>query len=172
MNVRNVHERSVIGSMEVAGQLLDSLAGPDDRLWPSEHWPPLRLNDGLCVGSSGGHGPVCYRVSAYDPGRRVAFSFLNSGIAAGMDGGHYFELVRDRELVLMRHVLEAQCSFRIWLRWALVIRPLHDALVEDALDRAHHAMDPTFTGKAHWSLGVRVLRNLVARKESKSKGRD
>jgi hypothetical protein len=163
MKVRNVHERGMIGTMEVAGQLLDSLAGTDDRLWPSDQWPPMKLDGELCVGSSGGHGPVCYRVSAYDPGRKVAFSFVDSGIAAGMDGGHYFEAVQDGERVVLRHVLEATCGLGMWLHWALVIRPLHNALLEDALDRAQHAMDPTFKGSANWSPWVRVLRCIVAR---------
>ncbi len=34
MKIRNVHERSMTGPATVVSDLLDGLAGPNDRLWP------------------------------------------------------------------------------------------------------------------------------------------
>ncbi len=163
MKIRNVHERSMVGTMKVAGQLLDRLSGPDDRLWPGDRWPPMKFDLPLCVGAVGGHGLVCYRVSAYDPGRRVGFTFIDSGLTAGMDGGHSFDVTENGERVVIRHVLEAECSVSTWLLWGVIIRPLHDALLEDALDRAEKAMNPSFDGAARWSAWVRVLRSVLKR---------
>jgi len=164
MKIRNVHERSMIGSAEVAAELLDGLSGPNDRLWPRDQWPPMKLDAPLGVGSDGGHGPVRYRVSEYVAGRRVSFRFIDSGMTAGMHGGHYFEVTPDRERIVIRHVLEADCSFSTWLRWAVMIRPLHDALLEDALDGAERALNPAFSGTTPWSPWVRFLRFLIRRK--------
>ena len=74
-----------------------------------------------------------------------------------------FDVTWSGERVVIRHVLEAECGVGTWLRWALVIRPLHDALLEDALDRAEHAMNPAFAGSARWSPWVRLLRSVLNR---------
>ena len=161
MRIRNVHERVMVGPREVAAGLVDGLSGPNDRLWPGDAWPSLQLDMPLCVGAAGGHGPVRYRVSEYEPGRKVAFRFDNSGLAAGLDGGHYFEVAERGEQVTLRHVIEAKCDLRTWLHWLLLIEPLHDALLEDALDRAELAVNPSFSGSSRWSLWVRFLRFLV-----------
>jgi hypothetical protein len=165
VKIRNVHERRMLGATTGAGELFDSLGGPGDRLWPSDRWPPMKLDDGLNRGSSGGHGPVRYCVTAYDPGRRVVFSFLDSGLAKGMRGGHGFEVVATDEGVMIRHELEATCGVMTWLLWGLVIRPLHDALLEDALDRAERAMNPESTASSTWSPWVRLLRSILARQQ-------
>jgi len=34
--ILNVHERALPVSFDIAAQILDSLAGSDDRLWPNE----------------------------------------------------------------------------------------------------------------------------------------
>jgi hypothetical protein len=66
----NVHQRSLAVPVAEAGFLIDGLAGPDDRLWPSDRWPAMRFDRPLGVGARGGHGPVRYAVGAYVPGRR------------------------------------------------------------------------------------------------------
>ena len=78
MQILNVHERSMDGPRTIASELLDGLSGPNDRLWPNDRWPPMKLDATLHVGSAGGHGPVHYRVSEYIPGTKVAFSFDDS----------------------------------------------------------------------------------------------
>jgi len=164
MRIRNVHERTMSGSTEAVAGLLDSLSGPNDRLWPGDRWPPMKLDAPLRVGAVGGHGPVRYRVSEYCPGLKVTFSFDNSGLAAGFDGQHYFEAVPVGEQVTLRHVLEAKCGLGTWLHWFAIIRPLHDALLEDALDRAERVLVPSSAASTRWSLWVRLLRLAIGAK--------
>jgi hypothetical protein len=44
----------------------------------------------------------------------------------------------------------------------LVFRPLHDALIEDSLDRAEHAVTGIVARPARWSGTVRQLRLRLA----------
>lgn len=126
--------------------MLDSLASDGDRLWPCDRWPAMRFErpldarvpaDPLRVGAGGGHGPIRYQVSRYLPGRLVEFSFCP---ASGLHGEHRFEVVPEGDATVLRHVLEARPIGRGRLIWPLVMRPLHDALIEDALDRAERAV--------------------------------
>jgi hypothetical protein len=163
MKILNVHERSMDGPRTIVSELLDGLSGPNDRLWPSDRWPPMKLDSPLHVGSAGGHGQVHYRVSEYIPGTKVAFSFDDSGLVAGMEGAHWFEVIPNGKQTVLRHVIEATCNFRTWLFWAVVVRPLHDALLEDALDRAERAVTTSSHGPSRWSLWVRFLHSLLRR---------
>jgi hypothetical protein len=134
MRIHNVHERTVAMSAEEAGRLLDGLASPNDRLWPAERWPEMRFDRGLVVGARGGHGPIRYEVVGLEPGRRVRFRFREM---RGLDGEHGFEIEpAGPGAAVLRHVVDAEARGPIALWWLVVIRPLHDALVEDALDRA------------------------------------
>jgi hypothetical protein len=153
--VRNVHERLVELAPAEAGKLIDSLAGPGDRLWPGDRWPPMRLDPGLEVGARGGHGPVRYSVSDYEPGRRVTFRFASR---RRFPGHHWFEVFTRDGRTVLRHVLEAQPHGRMRLIWPLGIRWLHDACLEDLLDRAAGA-PPRRHGA--W---VRLLRRLLRRR--------
>ena len=101
----------------------------------------MRFDAPLQTGASGGHGPIRYHVSDYVPGRRVEFQFDRKGMAAGLDGRHYFEVISRRDHVLLRHVVDAECDFRTWMKWHVMIGPMHDALLEDALDRAQIVLD-------------------------------
>ncbi len=166
MRIRNVHRRRIAASLSRAGALLDSLAGPDDRLWPHDRWPPMRLDRPLAIGACGGHGPVYYRVSAYSPGCRVAFDFDPArGLMRGLRGHHAFELSEDCDEVVLEHVLEAEGSLRDALRWFLMVRPLHDALIEDALDRADCALVGNTPPPERWSRWVLLLRWLARRRK-------
>lgn len=49
------------------------------------------------------------------------------------------------------------------LAWPLAFRPLHDAVLEDALDRAGLATTGRVARPARWSPYVRFLRALAAR---------
>jgi hypothetical protein len=61
----------------------------------------------------------------------------------------------------LRHVLEMRITGPARLTWPLVFRPLHDALIEDSLDRAAASvgMPPT---RRPWPPEVRLLRRLLA----------
>ncbi len=167
MKIMNVHERSCRVAPELVGTLIDSLSGVDDHLWPRSKWPAQALDGPLEEGARGGHGPVRYTVSEYVPGRRVAYRFDPSGLVAGFDGRHYFEVIPRRSDVLLRHVLEAECDAKTWLKWKVVVEPVHDALLEDALDRAERTLHGRIEKPASWSLWVRGLRHLLAKRRQK-----
>ncbi len=159
MRVRNVHERTV-GSPEQLGALLDGLASDSDLLWPGDRWPRLRLDGPLEVDARGGHGPIGYRVELYEPTRRVRFRFERP---RGFDGFHEFQVVAIGERsVQLVHVLEARMAGSARLSWPLVFRPLHDALIEDALDNAARHATGQLQRPARWSFYVRALRRIAA----------
>ncbi len=164
MKILNIHERSMDGPAAVVSELLDGLSGPNDRLWPGDRWPPMKLDAPLGVGSAGGHGQVRYRVSEYAPGLKVVFDFDQSGLVAGLAGRHWFEVVPNGEQTVLRHVIEASSDLRTWIFWTVIVRPLHNALLEDALDRAERAMNPSRQNSSRWSLWVRFLRSRLKRK--------
>jgi len=160
--MRNVHERALPVPAARLGTLLDRLAGPDDALWPAPAWPPLRLDRPLGVGASGGHGPVRYRVSEYEPGRRIRFTF---NPAIGLAGYHEFRVVPDgAERCRLVHVLEGRLHGSTLLSWPLAVRWLHDGLIEDAFDNAELAVTGTVARPARRSAWQRFLRaRLTAR---------
>jgi hypothetical protein len=159
--VRNVHERLLAASIDHVALLIDGLASPGDRLWPRDRWPAMKFDRALQVGAAGGHGPIRYVVDAYEPGRSVRFRFTGP---KGFVGWHGFALdALDGDRVRIRHVLEMRVAGKARLSWPLVYRPLHDALIEDAFDRA----EAQFGGQVRrprWSGWVRVLRRLLARR--------
>ena len=170
MKVLNIHERKLTARPESVGALIDSLSSPDDRLWPRHQWPPMEFDAPLGKDAQGGHGPVRYTVYEYVPGERVVFQFDNSGLIAGFDGRHLFEIVPRREHVMLRHVIDAECDFKYWLKWFVLVRPLHDALLEDSLDLAEQSLNIQTDKKARWSSWVRFLRWMLARQRRKSEG--
>ncbi|MGE5404548.1 MAG: SRPBCC family protein [Candidatus Saccharibacteria bacterium] len=130
----NIHERDLKCSVTEAGALLDSLASPEDRLWPHEKWPPMILDKPLGEGAGGGHGPIGYYVEEYQPGNLVRFRFTNP---PGFLGTHTFTVDQSGPgVVRIRHVIDAQIKGMSYIMWILAIRWLHDALLEDAFDKA------------------------------------
>jgi hypothetical protein len=153
MEIRNVHARDYAAGAARLGALIDSMLDPARTIWPSPPWPALRLDRGLAVGSHGGHGPIRYEVVAYEPARRVRFAFDPK---LGFDGWH--ELAVDGTQLV--HTLAFEARGLALLRWLLVIRPLHDALLEDLLDRAALALGQT-PRRARWSWRVKLNREIL-----------
>jgi hypothetical protein len=157
MKVRNVHERSIAAPPAQVGALIDGLGGPADHLWPRDRWPALRLDGPLAVGTACGHGPIRYKVEAYDPGRRVQFRFERP---RGFVGIHGFSVEAGPGGAVLRHELVMTLVGPARLTWPLIFRPLHDALIEDALDRACAALRQPLSAPP-WSPWVRTLRRLL-----------
>ncbi|MFE1167965.1 DUF2867 domain-containing protein [Nocardiopsis sp. NPDC058789] len=154
--VHNTHQREIHAPAEAVAGLLGTLGGAEDLLWPSPAWMPMRLDRPLGVGADGGHGPIRYRVSAYEPGRRIRFAFRPP---TRFDGTHAFEvrpLGEDR--ALLRHTVTGRPRGLMRLLWPLAVRPLHDALIEDLFDNAERAVSARSPRPARWSPWVRVLR--------------
>ncbi|MGE7389276.1 SRPBCC family protein [Streptomyces sp. NPDC004126] len=155
MPVHNVHERLLPMGAAEAGALLDSLsAGQADRLWPHRTWSPMEFDRPLGPGAKGGHGPVRYTVAAYVPGTWIRFAFTGP---RGFHGFHeYAVLPVDEERTLLRHTLSMRVTGPARLSWPLAYRWLHDALLEDSLDRAERPPRRT-----RWSPYVRLLLALA-----------
>jgi hypothetical protein len=130
---------------EEGGALIDSPAGPHDGLWARDLWPEMRFDRPLGVGADGGHGPVLCAVEAYEPGRRVRFRFA---APRGSD---------------LHHLLATRLRFPARLTYPLLWLPLHDALIEDSLDRAVRTLTRAVQSPARWSPYVRLLRAILIR---------
>ncbi len=65
--MRNVHERLIPASPKAVGALVDSLAGPDDRVWPKGRWPRIGRRVTVRVGK-----PFVVRADELAPGDRRA----------------------------------------------------------------------------------------------------
>ena len=161
MRVRNLHSRNFGQSPELVGRRLDSLSARGDGLWPHERWPRMVLDQPLGVGASGGHGPIRYTVEEYEPGRQVVFRFTRP---KGFHGTHSFTLNVLEDGCELRHAIEMSVSGPTLLTWHLVYRPLHDALLEDSLDKVESDLSGGEWRLRDLSLLVRFLRNLLARR--------
>lgn len=158
--VVNVHERRLPVPADEVGRLLDRLGGPEDPLWPTPTWVRMVLDGPVAVGAAGGHGPIRYRVTCHEPGRRVEFTF-DPGV--GLVGTHTCSVRPTSPTTsVLRHVIDAETSGRMRGLWPLVVRPLHDAVVEDLLDRAEAAVGTGPDRPARWSPWVVALRALSA----------
>jgi hypothetical protein len=140
---------------------MQTLASGDDIMWPHEHWPAMRLSKGLLSGSTGGHGPIGYSVREIVPGKMIRFDFTRP---KGFKGYHYFEIVPLRpHTSVVKHVIYMRVQGLDILKWLLAIRWLHNALIEDALDKleSHFSLGQ----KLHrWSLWVRLWRYILKSK--------
>jgi Protein of unknown function (DUF3995) len=147
--VTSVHSRTLAAAPDEVGALLDTIASDQDRLWPTHKWPatPIRFDRPLAVGADGGHGMIRYRVSAYEPGRRVAFTFTPGG---GLEGTHELRVEpADASRTTLTHELAVTPAW--WMRpVAPLLLRAHDALIEDLLDCAQLATDGRVEQPARW----------------------
>ncbi|MFD7664038.1 DUF2867 domain-containing protein [Streptomyces sp. NPDC059788] len=153
--VRDVHARTVQAPAEKVGALLDRLAGDDDPLFPVPAWPAMRFDRPLGVGATGGHGFVRYRVTAYEPGRRVRFDFPGGG-------HHAIEITPlGARSCRVTHVLEDRLAGRKLAAWLLALRWAHATVVEEVLDNAERAATGTVRAPVRRSRWVRLLNRLL-----------
>ncbi len=165
MKVNNIHQRTVSSPIQPVGELLDSLSTTRDRLWPSESWPPMEFDHPLGEGVQGGHGPIRYQVTQFESGRRVRFRFTGP---PGFCGFHEFQLIsKSPEETIIRHVLRMKTTGQALFTWPVIFRPLHDALIEDAFNKAARQLGLP-AGKSDWSGWVRMLRFLLKKKARKT----
>jgi hypothetical protein len=153
MKISNVHERTIAAPSALVGALLDTLASVDDKIWPHENWPGVKFNLPLQVGATGGHGTGPYTVSSYTLGRHLRFEF-----GGGRQGYHEFTLQEvDDMTCLLRHALKARLTFNSVWRWYFLIRPLHNALIEDLFDKVESQVAKV-EHRQVWSAHVQKLR--------------
>ncbi|MEU5211548.1 DUF2867 domain-containing protein [Streptomyces sp. NPDC020742] len=136
--VREVHTRTVPAPAETVGALLDRLGADDDPLFPTPAWPAMRFDRPLAVGADGGHGPMRYRVSVHEPGRRVRFDFPDGR------GWHEVAVYPDGpDRCRVEHVLHSRQTLLTSLVWHLAIGSGHATVVEELLDNAERAAGGT-----------------------------
>lgn len=159
MRINNVHSRVfAVDSLDAVGALIDSLATADDRLWPHESWPAMRFDRPLTTGATGGHGPIRYDVVEYQPARRLHCTFTNP---TGLHGYHEWVVRPVSGGNELRHSLVANATGWLRVSWPLMWRPLHDALLEDALDKAAGQLGIATAGTP-WSGYVQALRRAAS----------
>ena len=154
----NRHERRIHAHYEEVADLLDSLAGPLDRVWPGDRWPALVMSNGSNPGSAGGHGFVRYWVESADRGRIV----MRFDPKMRLDGTHTFSVEAAESDSIVRHVIDASSSSIMKLLWPALIEPLHDALTEDAFDNIEAAVAGRAVTRSTLTGPVRRRRRLLA----------
>ena len=159
MQVKNIHERRISVPATLVGALIDTLASKGDQLWPSHKWPPMKFDKDLKVGAKGGHGPIRYFIQSYEPGKSIHFQFTSPKC---FNGYHSFRVEQSGAGAVLRHILEMKTSGLALLSWPLIFRPLHDALLEDSLDKAERNMRGNPSGSS-WTWWVKALRWLLSK---------
>ncbi len=125
----------------------------------------MKFNKPLSIGAVGGHSSIRYSIKKYVPGEFIEFSFT---APKGFDGTHFFEVAainsNDTEL---KHTILMRTHGSASFSWLLAIRPLHDALLEDALTKVESKLGL----QAHpekWSILVKALRQSLSVGKSRS----
>jgi len=135
-------------------------------IWPNDKWPAMRFKDGLKVGAKGGHGPIRYTIEKLNPGEIIEFKFTKP---SGFHGIHRFELkscngLRNLESRQVKteitHIIDMKTTGIGILLWFFFIRPLHNALLEDAFDKIenHFLVEKK---RMNWNVWVRFLRRIM-----------
>ncbi len=117
------------------------------------------LDGPVAPGVTGGHSGIRYRVTDHRPQRSVTFT-LEPG--QQWHGTHTFSVhPTGPTQAVLRHEVDARLTGALRLLWPLAVRWLHDALVEDLLDRAEAVLGCGPARPARWSPWVRLLRRRV-----------
>lgn len=161
MKVINIHTRLIHQPKHKIAAMLATLATPEDAIIATDRWPRVFLDKGLVAGSLGGHGPIGYVVREYVPGEFVEFSFTKP---LGFEGTHKFEMLELQPgMTEMKHIIHMNVRGTAILQWALVIRWLHDAFIEDAFDKVeNHFIDRKKS--TPWNFWVVLLRKVLRRR--------
>ena len=159
MKVVNIHECELEADYDQVAKLIDSLSSEVDLIWPIQCWPRMKFDRPLSVGAKGGHGPIGYFVEAYRPGQSIRFRFTRP---KGFNGFHEFNVVKSTHWsILLRHTIEMELEKSALLTWPFFIRPLHDALLEDALSTAQASLGMAPQMRP-WSTWVKIIRWIMS----------
>ena len=161
LKVINIHKRILNQPKSRVAELVKTLSTENDKIWPSEKWPKMRFETGIQVGAEGGHGPIKYTVEKYDPGEIIQFRFSKP---RGFNGIHKFEIKELSEnQTQIQHTIEMNTEGKATLLWLFGIRSLHNALIEDGLDKLENNFleQPK---KTKWNFWVKFLRKQFAKK--------
>lgn len=163
MRIINIHKRLINQPGAKVARILDSLSSDRDKLWPYEKWPPMIFKQGLIKGATGGHGPIKYTVKKYIPGQIIEFTFIKP---AAFSGIHKFEVTdMEEEKTELKHTIDMTVSITGIFIWHSAIKWLHDALLEDCLDKAENNF-LSQKKRTEWNPWVCYLRKVFSKKKS------
>lgn len=158
MKVLNIHTRVINQSQANVMALVKTLSSSDDKVWPTDKWPRMKLDNGLNIGSKGGHGPIKYFIQNIVPDHSIQFQFVSP---KGFKGIHTFEIIEiNPQQTQVKHIIDMNTQGLDSLKWHLVIRWLHDALIEDAFDKIENHFSTT-PKRSSWNIWVRFLRAVL-----------
>jgi len=157
MKVINIHKRVLQQPKTEIAKLFNTLATANDMMLATDKWPPMKLDKGLQVGSKGGHGPIKYFVTEYQPEKSITFQFT----LTGFNGFHRFDINElEANKTELSHIINMTTTGSATLKWGLAIRWLHDAFIEDAFDKVENHFTKA-QKNTEWSLWVRTLRRIM-----------
>ncbi len=117
---------------------------------------------GLTDGAIGGHEPIRYSINKYIPGSLIEFKFLKPD---GFNGIHRFEITEiENDKTEIKHTIDMTVSGKAMFTWYIAVKWLHNALLEDCLDKAENNF-LTEKKKTEWNLWVRFLRRILRKKK-------
>lgn len=158
MKIINIHKRQFDQPTTLLADILDTIGSDNDRLWPKEKWPRVNLDDRLEIHSSGGHGPIGYYVSLYDFGRLLEFTFTSP---EEFIGKHSFEIIDKADGTSeLLHRIDMSVNLKGSIIWYCAVKWLHDALLEDCLDKVHNQLAENRVHTPH-TFWVKTLRYLL-----------
>lgn len=158
LKVLNVHKRTLNQSSSKIAELLETLATENDMIIAKDKWPRMKLDNGLRVGSKGGHGPIRYSVQEYIVGKSIQFKF---SVPKGFGGFHKFEIADlGNNKAEIQHTIDMRTSGIDTIKWLIAIRWLHDAYIEDAFDKLENHFSEEKKSSV-WNLWVKFLRWLL-----------
>lgn len=162
MRVINIHKRSINASKTKIWELFETLSSDNDRVIATGKWSRMIMDNGLNVGSKGGHGPIGYTIQEFKPAELIKFKFTKP---SGFNGFHKFEVTETESgKTELRHTIEMDTSLKSYILWAVAIRWLHDAFIEDAFDKVENHF--TKTEKiTQWNVWVKLLRRILRPKK-------
>ncbi len=161
MNIKNIHTRTIKASQNKLIKLLQTLSSDNDCIWPKEKWPAMRFENGLKIGSKGGHGPIRYWIENYTPEEGIQFRFSKP---TGFQGFHKLEIQKlTQESTVITHTIAMQTAGKSTWLWLFIIRPLHNALMVDLLNKVENQFSDT-QKSTNWNLWVKFLRKQMTKK--------
>lgn len=154
------HQRTIDCAIETARGLFETFVDNDSIFWPTSSWPRDAFNDDqLKIGSIGGHGGTKYKIQHYQPGACLEFSFI---YPKGYLGTHEFRLIfLNSSQFLLCHVTNIKTNIYHWMLWQIMIRWVHDALIQDAFDKAELHLMGKIRLKSTWKYRVYLIRHLL-----------
>ena len=157
MDVINIHKRIIEQPVTEVATLFTTLSTENDMMLATNRWSLMKLDKGLQVGSKGGHGLIKYFVTEYQLEKSITFQFDMTGF----EGFHRFSLIQlGSDKTELSHTINMTTTGSATLKWALAIRWLHDAYIEDGFDKVedHFKMERR---RSNWNFHVRLLRKVM-----------